>query len=128
MRKTFTLDEFRSQLRRMRRLGWSEALDRAPEVTRHLCDKETLVATLPRCLGILDAMTPAERADPSLLNATRVRRIASGSGVSPEMVGRLVTGCENVRREMETMTHEGPWRRIWFLLGWKPFPPLPPTS
>jgi len=128
MRRSFALDEFRSHLRSMSRLASAEVLDRLPELARHIPDKEALIASIPRLLGILDAMTRAERADPSLLNDSRVRRVASGSGVSPEEVRRLVAGCEYVRREMECMTHEGPWRRIWLLLGWKPFPPLPPHS
>ena len=112
----------------MSRLAWAEVFDRMPELARHVPNREALIASFPRLLGILDAMTPIERADPTLLNTPRVRRVAAGSGVSPKEVRRLVAGFEYVRREMECMTHEGPWRRIWYLLGWKPFPPLPPHS
>jgi signal recognition particle subunit SRP54 len=128
MRRSFTLEDFRSHLRSMSRLGRAHALDRLPEVASLIQDKETLLAALPRRLGILDAMTPAERADSALPNSARVDEIAADSGASPEEVRRLIKSCENVRREMELMDPYGGWRRIWYLLGWKPFPPVPPPS
>jgi signal recognition particle subunit SRP54 len=127
MRRSFTLEDFRNYLLSIRRQGWADVLNSVRKVSKHQ-DEEALIASFRRLLGMLDAMTPAERADSALLNPTRADEIAADSGSSPEEVRRLIESCEYMRREMETMTHEGPWRRIWFLIGWKPFPPLPPPS
>jgi signal recognition particle subunit SRP54 len=54
--------------------------------------------------AIINSMTPEEREDPSLLNGSRRRRIAKGSGTSVREINELMKQFEQMKKMMKTMT------------------------
>ncbi len=116
-RAEFTLDDFRQQLEQVRRMGPLDALldlvpglrGRRPEVDerefRHM-------------QAILDSMTPQERQNPAILNASRKRRIARGSGTTVQDVNRLLKQFEEAKRMMRELERMGRRGRRF------PLPPL----
>ena len=64
-------------------------------------------AQLKREEAIIDSMTVAERRDPSLLNGSRRRRIARGSGTTVQDVNRLLKQFVQMRKMMKTMAGGG---------------------
>ncbi len=103
----FDLDDFRTQLRRVRKMGpLANVLGMLPGMP-----KEALSAvdqdggrSLTRIEAIINSMTPGERAKPALLNGSRRKRIARGSGTSVQDVNQLVRQFDEMKRMMKTMT------------------------
>lgn len=60
-----------------------------------------------RTEGIINSMTPQERAKPEIIKASRKRRIAAGSGVSVQEVNRLLVQFEQARKMMKMMNKGG---------------------
>ncbi len=106
-RAEFDLEDFRDQLRRVKKLGpMSQILSLMPGVP-----KDALAAveqdggkSVKRVEAILDSMTPAERAKPGILNGSRRKRIARGSGTSVQEVNRLLAQFEDMRKMMKQMS------------------------
>ncbi len=98
-----TLDDFATQLRQLRGMGgMGSVLGLLPglgKAQRALADPRRDDAQLRRHEAILTSMTPRERANAKLLNGSRKRRIAAGSGTSVQDVNRLLKQF----REMQTM-------------------------
>lgn len=119
-RAEFTLEDFREQLRQVRRMGPLEnLLDLIPGMSRlRGRSAELEEREVKRMEAILDSMTPQERRDPSLLNASRKRRIARGSGTTVQDVNRLLKQFEEARRMMRELERMGRRARRW------PLPPL----
>ena len=92
-RGKFDLDDFRKQIGQMKKMGsMRDLMNKLPgmgEMGNNLggidADEE-----VKRIQGIIDSMTPAERSDPSLIDISRRRRIAAGSGVDPSDISQLV--------------------------------------
>ena len=92
---SFTLQDFLDQARQMRRVGsMQELLSMIPGAGKLLGGREVDEKTLSRSEAIICSMTPAEREDPRILNASRRRRIAAGSGTSVQDVNQLVKQFE----------------------------------
>ena len=115
-RNQFTLDDFRSQLRQVKRLGSFQKIMkllpdqllgglRLPELTDE--QSELMAKELLRTEAIIDSMTPAERANHLLLNASRRRRIARGSGTSVAQINALVKQYTEMRRMMQQLSGSG---------------------
>ncbi len=64
--------------------------------------------------GIIDSMTPAERARPALIKASRKRRIAAGSGTTVQEVNRLLKQFNDARTMMKRMGKGGGPGRLPF--------------
>ncbi len=60
-----------------------------------------------RVEGIINSMTPAERAKPEIIKASRKRRIAMGAGVQVQEVNRLLNQFEQSQKMMKMMTKGG---------------------
>lgn len=91
---TFDLNDFRRQIGRLRTMGaFRDLLGRIPEVGGSFwamyADLD-IEEEIRRMEGIIDAMTPAERRAPRIIDAPRRRRIADGAGVHPAEVACLV--------------------------------------
>lgn len=109
-RERFTLEDFRQQLRQVRGMGsLSEVLGMlpglGPGVRQGGGDGEE--RALRRTEAILSSMTPQEREDPALLNGSRRRRIAMGSGTSVAEVNRLLRQFAEMQRVMRQLTRQG---------------------
>ncbi|MDX9865517.1 MAG: signal recognition particle protein [Anaerolineaceae bacterium] len=98
-----TLEDFQDQLRQMRKMGpLSQVMDMLPGgmgAAARQIDPQDAEWQLRQSEAILNSMTIAERRDPRILNASRRRRIAAGSGTDVQDVNRLLKQF----REMQTM-------------------------
>ncbi len=103
-----TMDDFLKQLRTMRKMGSMKSLmGMLPGIGSQLKDVDLDDAELNRTEAIIQSMTPDERGDVDLLNNSRRRRIAKGSGAQAKDVSQLVKGFEtvsNMTRQMSSMS------------------------
>ncbi len=106
---TFTLDDFLGQLRQVRRmgsmkklLGMMPGMGQMREALENFDERE-----VDRVEAIVCSMTPAERADLSILNGSRRSRIARGSGTTVQAVNELVDRFEAAKKMMEAMASGG---------------------
>ncbi len=108
----FTLEDFLGQIRMMRRMGpLSSLLGMLPGVGKQLKDAKVDDSAINRIEAIILSMTPQERRDPKIINGSRKRRIAAGSGTTIQEVGRLLNQFEQMRKVMKQMSRgKGP---IW---------------
>jgi len=107
----FDLNDFKEQIVQMRRMGGlSGLLDKLPAqlaaAAGQVNDKDA-DRQVRRIEGIINSMTPAERARPELLKASRKRRIAAGSGVPVQEINRLLSQFEQMRSMMKQMKKGG---------------------
>lgn len=107
--KGFDLEDFKAQLQQMQKMGGVSALmDKLPgNLTQGTRAQAVDDKALKRVAGIIDSMTPAERRDPSLLKASRKRRIAAGAGVQVQEINRLLTQFEQMQKMMKTFAKGG---------------------
>ena len=76
---------------------------------------------IDRLQAIIRGMTPAERDDPKIINASRRQRIATGSGVPVSDVNDLVNRFFEARKMMKQMAGQfgfGMLGVVWFVSGW----------
>jgi len=102
----FTLDDFRKQLKTIKRMGPLESvLGMIPGMgqLKQLAENKPDEKQLGRVEAIILSMTAAERRDDSLLNGSRRKRIARGSGTSVEDVNRLVKQFNEMKRVLQMM-------------------------
>ncbi len=99
------LGDFRDQLVQMQQMGGMASLmDKLPSHMAQAASKTNLSAAdkqTRRMRGIIDSMTPKERAKPELLKATRKRRIAAGAGVEVQEVNRMLAQFEQMQTMMK---------------------------
>jgi signal recognition particle subunit SRP54 len=103
----FNLEDFLGQLREVKKLGpLSELLEMVPgfsqlktEVTPELTDKQ-----MKRVEAIINSMTVGERRNPRIINASRKRRIARGSGTTVQDVNMLLGQFRQMQRMMKQLT------------------------
>ncbi|MBI2123561.1 MAG: signal recognition particle protein, partial [Armatimonadetes bacterium] len=100
-RAEFTLDDFREQLRSVRKMG---PLDSLIGMIPGLAGRAAGLAgavderSLGRVEAIINSMTPDERARPDIIDGSRRRRIARGSGTSIQDVNRLLKQFEEAKK------------------------------
>jgi len=109
----FSLEDFRDQLRQMKRLGSLDklldmlpsnllgGLKMTPEQTAEMEGKLKLTE------AIINSMTPDERRNHALLNGSRRKRIARGSGTSVQEVNQMINEYMDMRKMMRMMTSGG---------------------
>jgi signal recognition particle subunit SRP54 len=102
----FTLDDFLGQLRQVRKMGsMGELLKMIPGMSRAMPkDMEIDEGELSKIEAIICSMTSRERGNPSILNGSRRKRIAQGSGTQVSDVNRLVKQFEGSRQMMKQFT------------------------
>jgi signal recognition particle subunit SRP54 len=102
-RAEFTLEDFRDQIRQLRKLGpLEQVLSMLPGAgALKGADLERGEQEMRRTVAIVDSMTPAERADASLISGSRRKRIAKGSGTTVEDVNRLLKQYAQARKLMK---------------------------
>jgi signal recognition particle subunit SRP54 len=96
----FTLEDFQEQLKEIKKLGSLskivEMLPGAPKVDVNAGEKELKITE-----SIINSMTPEERKNPKILNASRKRRIAKGSGTSVQDINKLLKNYEEMKKMMK---------------------------
>ena len=109
--KSFDLDDFKSQMVQMRKMGGMSALmDKLPSQMAGMAGKmngDDGDKAIRRIEGIINSMTPLERRKPELIKATRKRRIAMGSGVQVQEVNRLLNQFEETQKMMKMLAKGG---------------------
>ncbi len=103
----FTLEDFRDQLKQVRKLGpLSNLLDMMPKVgpMKQLKDVKVDEKEISRVVAIIDSMTAKERSNHMIINGTRRRRIARGSGTSVQDVNNLLKQYTEMRKMMKSLS------------------------
>ena len=101
-KQSLTLDDFLAQLQQVRKMGPVEKLlGMVPGMSpAMLAQTQVDPRRLDRVQGIVHAMTPRERRNPQLIDGSRRRRIAKGSGTSVQEVNLLLRQFDEMRRLM----------------------------
>ncbi|HEV2688686.1 MAG TPA: signal recognition particle protein [Bryobacteraceae bacterium] len=103
----FTLEDFRDQLRQIRKLGPLESiLGMMPQIgpMKGLKDVKVDENEVTRVVAIIDSMTPKERHNHMIINGARRRRIAKGSGTTVQEVNALLKQYAQARKMMKSLT------------------------
>jgi signal recognition particle subunit SRP54 len=105
LRDEFTLEDFRDQLRTIRKMGPLEhilgmlpGMGNLKEIRQNVDEKQ-----VTRIEAIIDSMTPKERRRPDIIDGSRRKRIAQGSGTSVEEINRLLKQFVQMRKMLKTM-------------------------
>jgi signal recognition particle subunit SRP54 len=106
----FTLDDFRKQLKTIRRMGPLESiLGMIPGLgqLKELADNKPDEKQMGRVEAIICSMTPAERGNDKIINGSRRKRIAAGSGTSVEEVNRLLKQFTEMKKVLQMIGQGG---------------------
>jgi len=107
----FTLDDFRTQLRTLKRMGPLESvLGMIPGLgnLKQLAENKPDEKQLGRVEAIISSMTPSERRNEQVINGSRRKRIAAGSGTSVEDVNRLLTQFVEMKKVLQLIGRGAP--------------------
>lgn len=103
--QSFTFEDFLDQLQQVKSMGpISQLLEMIPGAGKQLKGMEVDEKELLRTQAIIQSMTREERVNPSILNASRRKRIALGSGTTVQHVNRLIKQFEQTRKMMKQFT------------------------
>jgi signal recognition particle subunit SRP54 len=107
----FTLEDLAEMMRSSKKMGpMSQMMDMLPgdmgKAARNI-PPEDMERQFKRTEAIISSMTPGERNDPDVLNASRRRRIAAGSGTEVQEVNRLIKQFREMQRLMKTFQKSG---------------------
>src|SRR5215467_2616026 len=103
----FTLEDFRDQIRQLRKLGPLEGmLSMMPQVgmLKDLKNVKVDENEMTHVVAIIDSMTPKERANHMIVNGSRRRRIAKGSGTTVQEVNQLLKQYAQARKMMKSFS------------------------
>ena len=111
---TFTLDDYLDQFNQLKKMGsMDQLLAMMPGVKPGaLKDAKIDEKAMGRTEAIILSMTKLERAKPELLNASRKRRIAAGSGTSVEEVNKLLKQFEQIKALMKQFSGKKGMRKL----------------
>jgi signal recognition particle subunit SRP54 len=104
--KGFDLEDFKQQIAQMKKMGGVASLiDKLPAQLVGQINPAQLQddKQFRRIEGIINAMTPQERARPEIIKASRKRRIAAGAGVAVQAVNQLLNQFEQMQKMMKMM-------------------------
>lgn len=112
MKGEFTLEDFANQLRQVRKMGpISQLLDMLPggmgqaarSIEPQQAEKQLVITE-----AIINSMTPYERRNPKVMNASRKRRVAAGSGTDVQEVNRLLKQYREAQKMFKQLNKIGP--------------------
>jgi signal recognition particle subunit SRP54 len=120
----FDLNDFKSQLSQMKKMGgMSGLLDKLPAQFQQAAggaNMDQAEKQVRRMVGIIDSMTPHERAKPEIIKATRKRRIAQGAGVQVQEVNRMLSQFEQMQAMMKKFKSGGMMKMMRSMKGMMP--------
>lgn len=114
-KNSFTLEDFLEQMQQIKKMGpIGGLLGMIPGLGGAAKEAEAAIerGELKRTEAIIRSMTPEERRDPNILNASRRRRIARGSGTSLPEVNRLIKQFAQMQTMMKSLSGAGGGKRI----------------
>ena len=104
MRKSrLSLDDFLDQMRQMKNMDMSQMLGMIPGMKANLGSVQVDEKALARTEAIILSMTKKERDDPAIINSSRKKRIAAGSGTRVEDVNRMLKQFDQVQKLTKQM-------------------------
>ncbi len=104
----FDMNDLLAQFQQIKKMGsLKQVMSMIPGMERQLRDVDVDDRQLLRVESIIYSMTPTERSKPEIINASRKRRIAAGSGVKVEDVNRLLNQHEQMRKMFKQMNGGG---------------------
>jgi len=119
--KGFDLDDFKMQIVQMRKMGGMSALmDKLPAQFAQAGAPQVDDKSINRIEGIINSMTPAERAKPEIIKASRKRRIAMGAGVQVMHVNQLLNQFEQMQKMMKMFSKGGMGKMMRGMKGMMP--------
>lgn len=110
LKQQFTLEEFQLQLKQIKRMGSLGSLLEMVPGAKKLADQvdtEKAETELKRVEAIINSMTLQERRNPAILNGSRRRRIAQGSGTTVTDVNRLMKQFMEMKKMMQRVSKLG---------------------
>ncbi len=115
----FTFSDFLSQIQQIKKMGnIKELASMIPGVGKALKNLDMDDDAFKGIEAIIYSMTPAERESPDLINGSRRKRIADGSGTSIQEVNRLIKQFDETRKLMKTITtNKNPMRMMGNMPG-----------
>ena len=109
--KKFDLEDLRDQLQQMQNMGGiTGMLDKLPGMggnMQQMAQAQVDNKVFVKMEALIDSMTPAERANPDILNGSRKRRITQGSGTSIQDLNRLIKQHKQMAKMMKKMSKKG---------------------
>jgi signal recognition particle subunit SRP54 len=104
----FNFDDFMQQIHQIKKMGnIKDLVGMIPGMGKMMKDVDIDDDAFKSIEAIIQSMTPQERKNPVLLNGSRRKRIAAGSGTDIQEVNRLVKQFEDTRKMMKMMTTGG---------------------
>ena len=120
-RATFNLEDFLEQLHQVNRMGpISQVLEMIPgfsSLSRRMSPEDLDGKRMKTMEAIVYSMTPRERRSPEILNGSRRRRIARGSGTTPQQVNQLLNQFRQMQKVMKQVSSGRTPRGIGGLFG-----------
>jgi signal recognition particle subunit SRP54 len=118
--QSFDLEDFRDQLSQMASMGGvSSMLEKLPGMNQlpQAAQAQLGDGQFKQMAVIIDSMTPQERRFPDLINGSRKRRVASGSGTQIQDVNRLLKQHKQMQKMMKKVTKKGGMARMMRQVG-----------
>ena len=104
----FGFDDFLNQIQQIKKMGnMKDLLGMIPGVGKALKDVDIKDDAFKHIEAIIQSMTPEERTNPQILNASRKQRIANGSGRNIQEVNRLIKQFDDMRKMMRMVQNNG---------------------
>ena len=120
----FDLNDFKAQISQMKKMGGlSGLLDKLPAQMQQAASSANMGQAekqVRRMEGIINSMTPLERAKPDLIKASRKRRIATGAGVQIQEVNRMLAQFEQMQSMMKKLKGGGMMKMMRSMKGMMP--------
>ncbi len=114
----FTLEDLLEQLREVKKMGsLSQLMGMIPGMNKLPANAEVDDGAMKRTEAIILSMTPEERQKPSILNGSRRRRIALGSGTTVQEVNRLLKQYEEMQKMMKMFSRKGAMKQMARSMG-----------
>ncbi len=104
----FDMNDLYEQLQQIKKMGSvKNILSKVPGIDKQVREMDFDDRQMDRIAAMISSMTAKERANPSLINPSRKRRIASGSGMKVEDVNRLMKQFEQMQKFMKQVNAKG---------------------
>ena len=109
IQNTFGLDDFLSQIQKIKKMGnIKDLMGMMPGMSKKVKDLDVDDESFKPIESIIYSMTPKERKTPDILNGSRKKRIALGSGCSVQEVNQLLKQFNQMKKVMKLMKKSGP--------------------
>ncbi len=107
-KNTFDFNDFLSQINQIKKMGnVKDMMGMIPGMNKAMKDVEIKDDAFKQVEAIIGSMTPKERANPHIINGSRRKRLAGGSGTSVQEVNKLIKQFEESRKMMRMFSNKG---------------------